>query len=354
MAVVVCQGCATSALDDISVVYYFWGPEETLSYIESAEVEPQDRVLVELERAVALLELGQYEASREVLGDAAAALASEHFSAAGLSSDPVPAAWRPELHERVLIHTLRMANSLAMQDPGGAAEAADDAIAVLRSHRCVNCRFDFTRVLGAIAFEAAGRYSDGAAVLRDLQTTEESKYFVSELAARIERGVVGAQPAGLAPPPEGGERTLVVILLLGRGPYKVKTEISMDGSKPVPWLRYLPRDPQVVTGASLHGADPVDSVELTDVTELAVASLEERRTRLRADPGTQAVDVPVDLRHWSALPASLEMIRFPVGAEVPSVDLVYSSPVGEEIDRETISLPEGWFRGTLFVTRRMP
>ena len=61
-----------------------------------------------------------------------------------------------------------------------------------------------------------------------------------------------------------------------------------------------------------------------------------------------------DLRHWSSLPASLQVVTLRFPDELDSVDLVYYSPDGFEVDREIIELPDTWIGGRLFVTRRMP
>jgi hypothetical protein len=43
-----------------------------------------------------------------------------------------------------------------------------------------------------------------------------------------------------------------------------------------------------------------------------------------------------------------------VPPETDVVDLVYYSPEGFEIDRETLELPADWWGGPIYVTRRMP
>jgi hypothetical protein len=144
------------------------------------------------------------------------------------------------------------------------------------------------------------------------------------------------------------------VLLLGRGPYKDADALAVNQSEAIPWCRYLPRDPQAVTWAALEIEEPEISVGLTDVEDLAVASLKYRADRVVADHGAGSRGQKRDLRHWATLPASLQLLTVDLPGDEDFVDLVYYSPDGYEVDRETIELPEGWVGGRLFVTRRMP
>ena len=145
-----------------------------------------------------------------------------------------------------------------------------------------------------------------------------------------------------------------VVLLLGRGPYKEADKLAVTESETIRWCRYLPRDPQAVTWAALDIEDPAISVELTDVEELAVESLNLRAERVAATGGAGVAPKSYDLRHWASLPASLQLLTFRIPPTLDSVDLVYFSPAGYEVDRETIEWPEDWDGGRLFLTRRMP
>ena len=110
----------------------------------------------------------------------------------------------------------------------------------------------------------------------------------------------------------------------------------------------------MVTWASAEIEDPPISVELTDVEELAVASLRLRADRIVMAGGDGAGLKQSDLRHWESLPASLQILTVDVPIWMDSIDLVYYSPDGFEVDRENIQLPELWIGGPLFLTRRMP
>ncbi len=347
-AVVALSGCATNAVDYVGYAYYYHGPEVTLELLDEGEIFPEDRALAEVERAVALLELGRYAQSASALARANLLLDR------GRAYDPKSPQWLPEYHERVMMETLKIADALAMQDLMNAAIRADGAMAAVAEVDCESCRFDFTRFLAAMAYGGVGRFDDGLDVLAELVVEGRSEDLVDVLWDRLERGIPGTQPEGLAPPPVEPDRSLTMILLLGRGPYKDYDRLEITNSKTIRWARYLPRDPQVVAWASAEVEDPEISVELTDVEDLAVASLRLRADRVIMDGGAGAGPKPGDLRHWESLPASLQLMTVDVPIWMDSIDLVYYTPDGFEVDRENIQLPESWVGGPLFITRRMP
>jgi hypothetical protein len=147
---------------------------------------------------------------------------------------------------------------------------------------------------------------------------------------------------------------MIVLLLIGRGPYKEEDKLAVTDTETIRWFSYRPRDPQEVTWAALEASSPVVSVALTDVEDLAVTSLRERSERVIADGDAGIDSGSRDLRHWGTLPASLQVIGAVLPPEMEKTDLLIFSPLGEEIYRETIELPEGWTGGPLFVTRRVP
>jgi len=347
-AVVALSGCATNAVDYVGYAYYIHGPDVVLELLDEGEIFPEDRALAEVERSVALLELGRYAESTSALSRAKLLLDN------GRAYDPKSPPWLPEYHERVMIETMKIADALARQDLANAAVRADGALTTIAEVDCEPCLFNFTRVLAAMAYGGAGRFDDGLDVLSELVVEGRSEDLVDVLWDRLERGIPGTQPEGLAPPPVAPERSMTMILLLGRGPFKDYDRLEVSRSETIRWSRYLPRDPQAVTWASAEIEDPAISVELSDVEELAVASLRLRADRIVVAGGAGAGPKPGDLRHWESLPASLQLMTFDVPDWIDTIDLVYYSPDGYEVDRENIQLPEFWTGGPLFVVRRMP
>lgn len=343
-------GCATSAVDSVPVAYYFYGPEVTLDLLDGNEIPPGDRALADLERSVALLELGEYADSARAIARARTSLERPAPASTGGGQRPP---WRPEIHERVLMSTVEIADALALQDTVAAAAAADRAAAAIGAADCEPCGFTFTRVLAALAYEGARRFDDGLAVLGAPPAVGRARDLMEAMRERLERGIAGAEPAGLAPPPVDAGRALEIVLLLGRGPYKSPDRLTVGDKERIRWVEYLPRGPQAVTWAAVEVEDPEISVELTDVEHLAAVALRRRAEEVIAAGGAVAGD-PGDLRDWSTLPASLQLLRFEVPPELEALDLVYYSPDGFEVDRETLDLPLGWWGGPLFVVRRMP
>lgn len=348
-------GCATSTAEYAGMVYYLYGPEGALDVIGSHSTPLDERVLVELERAMALLELGSYRRSNEALS--AAALVDEGGVVSGLNPSSEKPPWRPEAHEAVLMTTLRVVNFLALQDLVNAADAADRTVGRIDAVDCPGCEWLFSRVVAAIAYDGVGRWRDGLAVLEPVTATGDAGELVDALRAELLEGASGHQPAGLAPPPVATDRELVVMVLLGRGPFKERAKLQIGPDRSIRWCTYAPRGPQATGAAAVELPDdgaPVPSVALSDVESLAQASLEARAERVQAAGGGSDEGASGDRRHWASLPASLGIIRARVPSEVDRADLVILSPDGDEVDRETLVWPETWTGGRLFVVRRVP
>lgn len=344
-------GCMTSSVKLVGDVYYYYGPEAALEAADWVQPRTGELGLEELERAMALLELGRY---RECL--AALELARSHLNAGGMgeltTEDRPP--WRPEYHEKVFVATLEMAAAMALQDAGQAAAAADRAVRAMDEAGCSPCSFNFTLVIAAVAYDNVGRFDDGLSALSRTVVIGRGDDMAGHLERRLERGVAGAEPEGLAPPPVENPRSAVVLLLLGRGPFKTASELAVSDSRTIPWPRYLPRDPPTATWAGLATETPVASVELTDVGALAVAALRERAERVVADRGAGVESDRRDLRHWASLPALMHLIIAEIPDESEQVDLVYYSLDGDEVYGETILWPDDWTGGRMYVVRRVP
>ena len=349
---VAAAGCLSSTGGFVGAIYYAYGPEAALEAAGYVNSPPGGNALVELERSTALMELGWYQESLSALRDARSILEVE--DALVSSADDRRPSWRPEGHEAVLLATMEMANSLALQDAAAGSAAADRAVEAMAVADCGSCSFRFTRTVAALAFEAAGRYSDGTAVVSDVVVVGRGGEMVDGIRMRLAEGLAGAQPEGLAPPPVDEERSVVFLLLMGRGPTKVSDELKVDSSETIRWARYLPTDPQTVSWATLEVEDEVVSAELTDVDELAVASLRTRAERIVAARGAGIDPKRRDLRHWASLPATMQMVVAEIPVDADSTDLVYYSPDGDEVARETVEWPVSWTGGRVFVVRRIP
>lgn len=354
LAAAAAAGCASSSVEYVAFSYYFHGPEAALEILDELETFPEDRALAEVERAMALLELGRYSESSAALSRALPHLVATTAGAPGGGSGGDSLPWRPEYHEQVLASTVQIADALALHDMETAAAAADRAVSTIEEVACGSCRFTFTRVLAALAYEGAGRYVEARDILSQTTVVGREVELTEALQRRLARGVAGDEPAGWAPSPVEAPRTLEVVLLLGRGPYKDVDKLEVTESETIRWCRYLPRDPQAVTWAAIEIDDPVISVEFTKVEDLAIAALRERADRLVAARGAGARSKAYDLRHWSSLPESFQLLHLDLPPFLDAVDLVYYSPEGYEVDRETIQWPEDWGGGRLFVIRRMP
>ena len=383
--VVATSGCASSALVETTGRYYAEGPETAIAAVEQGRFRPADSTLAALEKAVALLELGAYEESADLLRAAGLALAAARrdpgTTLASLAVNDEAGAYRAEAFELVMVPTLTMAATLAVQDLPTAAAEAELALALIDRVGCPGCRFPFTRYLAAVAFDALADRSRALEVLAEAVAESPGDRFLEAELDRLAAEEECPADDEEAPATLGG-RTLYLLLLLGRGPAKVQDGVPVPWSHVVAWPRYVPRQPEGVTAARLElsGSAPVRSAELSDMLELADASLHARLAGLIGKEGAKTAvqellltnlpdsESPVelvgrmlfaladraDLRHWSTLPASCQVVRAEVPAELAACDLVYLTGDGREIDRETLPLPPDWTEGPLFVTRRMP
>jgi hypothetical protein len=376
LVVVALTGCTSTAIHQASSSYYVEGPEQTLRALEHADIRGQDRMLASMEQAVALQELGEYEESNRALAESMRRLESTSPEPVRWLVNDEAGSYRGEYFERVYLHTLAMANWLALQEVDAAAAEADRALAAIDAVGCGGCQFSFTRYLAALSFEAAGREARAAEVLAHATNENPWLGFLrtewQRVSRKLELGSAHVHP---------NERVLYVVLLLGRGPQKVESAVPVPPSHMVTWPEYVSRGPQVVDGAALAiDGSRHESVFLTDVEQLARASLNERKRVLipkevgktvaqevvvselgEGDPGAEwlgrmlfSMADRADLRHWSTLPASCQVLRVPLEPGSGACKLDYLAPDGSVVDSESFDLPASWTDGPLFVTRRMP
>ncbi|MEE4271298.1 MAG: hypothetical protein V2I67_06475 [Thermoanaerobaculales bacterium] len=344
--------CSLSTTGFVGDIYYGYGPEAALETAATFGSPEGERSLLELERAVALLELGRYRECLQALERARLRIEADVLPGGDERRGPPP--WRPALHEAVLIATMEMTAAFGMQDGNAAAAAADRAVAAMDATACAACSFNFTRVLAALAYAEVGRFDDGLAALSGVVVVGRGDDLVEELRRRLDAGPAGAEAEGLAPPPVEPRRSAVVALLLGMGPTKVGDELAVNSSSTVDWVEYLPRTPQTVSWAALELGEGRTSAVLTDVHDLAVVGLKATAERAVSDGGRSLDWDTGDLRHWASLPATMQMIVADIPQGEDGTDLVYYSRDGDEVYGETILWPVGWTGGRIFVVRRMP
>ena len=382
----VTAGCTSTAVIHSSDVYYGAGPDPALDALHPDWIRPKDQVLAAMERAVALQELGYYEDSNHELELCLEELDEpDSDTVARLLVNDEAGAYRGELFERVYLHTLRVANHLALQDAAGAAETADALLSAVAAGPCAACRYPFSRWVAAVAFEATGDLDRAAETLAEAVAESPDLPFLQQELARIGQPAGAADLPGLAPPPpeHGGPRELVVLLLLGRSPVKVEHSVWVPPTHSLAWPRYVTMDPGRVLAARVEVGHVrrVEASPLTWMEDLARTSLKARLGALLAketgktlaqeavlkgleDDGEWELAVlgrvlfaladRADLRHWSALPGTCQALRVTIPTGLNRCELVYTGPDGREVEREVLELPEQWRGGPLFVIRRVP
>jgi hypothetical protein len=379
--VLVGGGCTSAAIHHASSSYYVEGPDQALQALDGAPIRHEDRILASMERAVALQELGAYEDSNLALSDGLRELETSPPDPIRLLVNDEAGRYRGEYFERVYLHTLAIANSLALQQTEEAASHGEHALDAIVAVGCPSCRFPFTRYLAALANEATGQLDRAVNIMAEAVAESPGLGYLDSELERMQR------QAMLVDYPSPGsslldERVMVVILLLGRGPQKVASGVPVPPSHAVTWPVYVPRGPQAVVGAELAVAGArLGSVILTDVGQLARSSLAARRRALipkevaktavqeavvqeighEVDPGAEwlvrllfSLADRADLRHWSTLPATCQVIRASIPVSARDGELLFLGPDSGVVDGELIEFPESWTGGPLFVTRRMP
>lgn len=350
-------GCVSIVRQEATLRYYLAGPESALEMLEMLEPGPGQRSVVAMERSIPLLELGRYEESNTALAEARKAIDGAADTAAELAVTGPDDGYLGEYHERVLVDTLTAVNLLALQQPAEAVAPARRAVERAASLPCEPCNWGFTRYVLATALEAVGDEAAAAVVLAE--AVSEAGWEAAPLSAALDRllGLDGSLAEVFAPPPPGpAKRELVVLLLLGPGPAKVRDwAIGSDG-RPVAWPGVVGRgQPVVASVVAQRDERQLRAKELTDVERLARAAVRSRFHRWRK--AVEAGEDPrhdVRLDHWSLLPASMRVARVPVPDGLTTVTLSYRDRFDAEIEREPIAVPADWERGMLFVVRRMP
>lgn len=376
-ALALLTGCASAVVRQDTDRYYTRGAGQVLTALESNTVRPADRLLALMDEAVAEQELGRYEDSNRALAIGIDVADAAPRPGPGRAADG-EGVYRGETFEQVYLRTLRMANDLALQDTAAAAEDAGGALAAIAEGGCVRCRYPFTRYLAAVSLEAVGEVDRAVDALAEALVESPDLPF---LEAELDR-LLAADEARRAAREPAGERVLYVFFLLGKGPRKVPEVLPVPPNRMVPWPQYEPRWPPGVTGATLL-VDRHDHVAttLTDVEELARDSLAERlEANVRSEVGQADAAVALewaaagdhhslnlgmmlsllpalrrcDVRHWSTLPATCQVVRVVVEPGANGFELIYTAAEGVIVDREELELPESWTEGPLFVTRRLP
>lgn len=366
---------STSHLTNASASYYLEGPDNALAKLDPEQVPPRDAVLVAMERAVVLQELGEFEKSNEILAQVARTLDGPNphpGASASLVLNDRAAAYRCEPFERVYLSTLAVSNHLALNDINAAGLAADQALEAIERSGCSACRFPFTRYLAAVTFEHQGQRQRALEVLGNAVAKNPDITFL-----RTEMDRLNAEEM------YSHGRDLYVFLLLGRGPEKIEDGVPVYPGHAIAWPHYVPRPPGRVAHARVDAnGNPLQSaVPLTDIEQLAQTSLRSRMAGLIAketgktiiheallrhlgdDHGHGAEFLArsllaladrADLRHWSTLPSSCQVVRVELPQNLDTVQLVYASETGATVHAEDLVLPADWNAGSLFVTRRVP
>ncbi|MCP4896005.1 MAG: hypothetical protein GY906_03440 [bacterium] len=379
--------CVSGGVWQVSERYYGEGPESALASVDPEEVRTQDQHLIEMERAIALLELGRYEESYDALYQLSQGDSSESGTAgdavASMVINDAAADYELEYFEQVYLHTMAAVNALALQNVEIAAHELDLGLGLAESQPCEHCRYTFTRYLGAIVGEELGYHDEAQAIIDDSVMERPNHAWLRKEAARLRGAPPDSDNRAARLESRGGKRVLYVLLLLGRGPVKIEQGVYVPPTHGVAWPEYVNRGPDTVVAAQIQINDrkPDVSVELNRVLDLAQASLSARKTGLivKESAKTAAQEVVAaqveeessyglgwlvrslfaaadraDLRHWASLPASCQVLRVELPDDILSCQLEYRGPAGQIIDQEVLDLPQEWAEGSLFVTRRMP
>ncbi len=375
IAVVILFGCVIQQPTNIADIYYFEGPERSLEVLATIEPASDNRVLVHMEKAMSLLELGRYKESLMTLEPLVDEL--EIFSASqdGKHLSNNDNTFCGESFERVMVPSLGVVAALALQQDSLAADWAKRVLHMIDTVDCADCDFDGARYLAALALAGDEKGLLATSLLFPVVAKyPDISFFKKEFFrfARINQSK-----------PDAEEREIVAIFLLGEGPFKQSSWYRHGFVDKEGWPRYLkPADSGATSGIlTLDDGKELISTTIMDLWssagiclkarldhELAevVQPYEESLSGVRylakaidSDLSTAArllavLDAPPDLRGWQSLPATIQVVRVPVAITEMTCQLLAVNTEDQIVWDEIFDVPQEWTGRPLFVVRRVP
>lgn len=353
---IVFQGCATKALMNARTDFYRGDIPSAVTVLSDEDKVPnRDKLLLYMEKGVALHEAGNYKESIATLLKATALMDEQDIisltgQAVSLMTTERTAEYKGEYSERLWVHTYLMMNFLLTGQYESALVEAKQALKIFESHPDPLRKDYFTRALIALSFEMVGELNGAYIEYKKLaEDIPEISFIVPELyrlamklgfsddASKYEKKIPEADRERLKKP---FPSEVVVFIGTGRIPEKKPGDIVIP-----PAHRFsFPYYPDV-RSESLYFEPfgpfrnlPVVTVH-TNMGAVAKASLDDRRTavilketarvaareiiakKVEDDAGAAAgillrlaffVMAEADIRCWQTLPENLVLVRVPL------------------------------------------
>ncbi|PLY00543.1 MAG: hypothetical protein C0624_11940 [Desulfuromonas sp.] len=344
------SGCAGS-LNKSAKMFYSGNYDQALEVLDDEDsVGGKSRLLRLMERGVILHRLGNYrESNAELLAAARLIEEFETISASEQLSSMVTSEWvtsyKGEFSERLWVHSYLMMNFLLLGEFDGAQVEARQCLKLLDAYPEVFKSAYYTRALMALSFSVVAEDNDAFLVYRklseDLPSPQPVAADLVRLAGRLgQRDEVERFQSQLPKPLPSGEGELVLFVAAGRLPEKKPGNVVLPPSIRFSFPYYTSRrsTPLKIT---LLPPTPTLPLISTDLAEVAVNALDERKTQILAKETARVVGKEViaqsvgnsfgdaaeiltrlslllleepDTRSWKTLPARLTLVRVPLQA----------------------------------------
>jgi len=357
-------GCS-GALNRSAKLFYAGNYDEALEVLDDEDsVGSKSRLLRFMERGVILHRLGRYrESNAELL--AAARLIDEYeiISASEQLSSTVTSEWvtsyKGEYSERLWVHSYLMMNFLLLGEFDGAQVEARQCLKLLDAYPEVFKTAYYTRALMALSFSVVSENNDAYLVYKklaaDLPTPQPVAADLVRLAGKLgQMDEVKRYRSQLPTYLPKGEGELVLFVAAGRVPEKKPGNVVLPPSIRFSFPYYASRRSAPLKVTLLPPTPTLPQIS-TDLAEVAVSALDERKAKLIAKEtlrvaGKEAIAQSVgnsfgdaaelltrlslllleepDTRSWQTLPNRLTLVRVPLAAGHYELSARVSTPEG--------------------------
>ena len=355
MTVFALSGCGTKTLSNATGQFYSGNISQAVTTLEDdSKVPNRNKLLLYMEKGLALHETGDYKASIATLLKASELIKEQDIislskqTASLVTSDWVTE-YKGEYSERLWVHTYLMMNFLLTGQYEGALVEAKQALAVYDAFPEALVNDYFTRALIALCFESLGEYNGAYVEYKKLAEASGNSALVAPELYRLAQKLGFADDARqyktkisdayLAHLKKNGSAELVVFVGTGRIPRKVSGDIVVPPAHRFSFPRYTDIPSGMMTLTPFDGEKNLPSVSIvTNMGKVADNALSDRRAKVMVKETARVAAKEAiahqlddngdglgallrivffaleeaDVRCWQTLPLNLGYVRIPL------------------------------------------
>lgn len=349
-------GCRTTPVDQAREQFYSKDWDSAAQGLEKIEPKEKDQLVYLMEKGMAYHTAGKYRDSNRSFLQALAFLEQEPISASRSVTSVVTTdrtkIYKGEQFELVLLNTYLSMNFMLLGDFEDALVECRRAVVRLKEAKEPIEQHAFTRYLTAVCYETLGEYEDAyieyQKVQEFLSAFQAVKLDLLRLAAKLQRPEDITKWTAL-PGPVIGEKDeageVLVIIQLGKGPYKVSKETFIPPSHRVAMPVFVSR-PHGITGVGVQvSSEEFSAPKMLDIDAVASNDLDKRIKKVgfkelvrkgAQEVISQSVDniaveillraaffamAKTDTRSWQTLPAEIRLARFRIQPGIHDVTI---------------------------------